>query len=109
MYYDPQVIVQFAAHLYTRAAEIIRSYTLLGIFSGLVFGGAAAGALGAAMGEPGTMGLIGAAVGAALGGYAGYGTGQEKAFSLKLQAQTALCQVQIEANTRAAAYGRQAA
>lgn len=109
MNYDPQIIVQFAAHLYARAAEIIRSYTLLGIFLGLFFGGAAAGAVGAAMREPGLMGLIGAVVGAVLGGYAGYGTGQEKAFSLKLQAQTSLCQVQIEANTRAAAHGRQAA
>ena len=36
----------------------------------------------------------------------GVAFGLEKAFLLKLQAQTALCQLQIEANTRAGAAQR---
>lgn len=34
-----------------------------------------------------------------LGGVLGYASGQAKAFELRLQAQTALCQVSIERNT----------
>jgi hypothetical protein len=39
-------------------------------------------------------------VGALLVGVTAFRMGQEKAFALRLQAQTALCQLQIEANTR---------
>lgn len=41
-----------------------------------------------------------AALGAVVAGLIGYAIGTEKAFQLKLQAQTALCQVKIEENTR---------
>ena len=110
MHYDPQVIVQFAANLYARAADIIRSYTVLGAFVGLLVAGAI-GVLvgGATAGSPGTGALILGLVGAVLGGYGGYQAGQEKAFSLKLQAQMALCQVQIEANTSSGASRQKAA
>jgi hypothetical protein len=48
-------------------------------------------------------------IGAILGGAMGYAIGTEKAFTLRLQAQVALCQVQIEANTRAQAARHSAA
>lgn len=41
--------------------------------------------------------LIGLLVGAGIG----FALGQERAFKLKLEAQVALCQVQIEKNTTA--------
>ncbi|WP_437596869.1 hypothetical protein WMF28_30270 [Sorangium sp. So ce590] len=105
--YDPQIIQQFAASLYRQANSIVATYALL------------FGLLGTAVGAPAGAFLLGnrssweifAAVGAVvLGGFVGLlGAlmGQQRAFALKLQAQQALCQLQIEANTRAtAAYAR---
>jgi hypothetical protein len=40
---------------------------------------------------------------AAIGAILGYAVGSERAFSLRLAAQTALCQAQIERNTRSLA------
>lgn len=94
--YDPSVIRKFAARLYARARSVMITYTFVGgvigampavWFTSTYFGSWEAGLL----------------VGAVLGGAMGYALGVEKAFRLKLQAQTALCQVQIEANTRARA------
>ena len=47
-------------------------------------------------GNFGTIALVVAVVGALLG----YAVGSERAFALRLMAQTALCQLQIERNTR---------
>ena len=44
--------------------------------------------------------LIGGSIGALVLGLIAFSLGQQKAFALRLQAQVALCQVQIEANTR---------
>jgi hypothetical protein len=99
--YDPQIIIDFAGALYARAEKIVFAYTLRGIVGGVLLGGPIGAALGAASGAtPLSVGLFCALLFGALGGYAGYSAGQEKAFALKLQAQTALCQVQIEANTQ---------
>ena len=88
--YDPEVIQEFSDRLYAKAKSIIRSYVVLGIII-LGFAGLA------------TQQPIFGAVGAIIGGLIGYSLGKEKAFQYKLQAQTALCQVQIEANSRVAA------
>lgn len=85
--YDPSVIQEFADRLYSKAGSIIRSYTILGIIL--------LGFAGLATGNP----ILGA-VGAVIGGIIGYSMGKEKAFAHKLQAQTALCQVQTEVNSR---------
>lgn len=85
MQYDPKVIVEFATRLYSRASSIIATYT------GILVGAGAGGAIGHGPGA-----LIGAVVIGAIG----YSVGSEKAFQYRLQAQTALCQVQIETNTR---------
>jgi hypothetical protein len=92
MNYDPKVIVEFAARLYARANSVILTYTVLGILVGL--------GAGAALVHGGGVGAI---VGGAILGAVGYSMGSERAFQYKLQAQTALCQVQIETNTRTAA------
>jgi hypothetical protein len=91
--YDSSVIQTFAQRLYARAASIVVTHTLVGFLGGLVAGFAGLQVLGVK--EP----LLGVAV-CLLGVLIGYRMGSDKAFVLKLQAQTALCQMHIEANTR---------
>lgn len=86
--YEPNVIQEFSGRLYAKAKNIILSYTILGIII-LGFAGIA------------TQQPIFGAIGAVIGGLIGYSMGKEKAFQYKLQAQTALCQVKIEENSRA--------
>ena len=93
--YDPKIILAFAEALYRRAASIVATYTVLGTLVGAGLGGA--------VGSQGDRGLIGMAIGAVVFGAVAFGIGQQKAFALRLQAQVALCQVQIEANTRRSA------
>lgn len=87
--YDPDVIEKFARVLYNRANGMIFSYAAVGLIVG-----------GAGGFSTGIMPIMVCA--AALGLVVGYWMGSARAFALKLQAQTALCQLQIEKNTRAA-------
>jgi hypothetical protein len=93
--YDAAIIKTFATRLYERARAIV---VIMAVVGGLV-GASTAGAGGAVLGH----GWLGALFGLAVGGVVGYLVGQHMAFGLKLQAQVALCQVQIEENTRAGA------
>jgi hypothetical protein len=63
-----------------------------------VVGGAAGGAIGAAL--PGASSLLLVLIGAVIVGAIAWQLGRQKAAALRLQAQVALCQVQIEENTR---------
>jgi len=86
--YDPEVIHELAARLYAQAHAIQVLYSLAGA---LVGGGVA----GIATGEyPWAIagGLAGALLGFAVAG--------SRAFALRVQAQTVLCQAEIEENTR---------
>lgn len=94
--YQPQIIRKFAERLYDKAAMIVVVYTTLGVVAGLALGS------GVQMLRIGGGGVIALSL-AVFGGAVGYLFGTEKAFWLKLQAQTALCQVAIEENTRRAA------
>jgi len=90
--YDEGVIRGFAQMMYSRASTITVFYTIGGILVGsafLSFAGGAAGSFAAAL-------FFGALVG---GGF-GYFVGNMKANALRLEAQVALCQVEIERNTR---------
>lgn len=88
--YDPTIIQKFADKLYSQANLIIILYLLIG--AGL---GAAGGyALRATL--PGDPTVIAAVV----CGMIGLALGLQRSFMLKVQAQTALCQIQIEENTR---------
>lgn len=85
--YDANIIQEFADRLYKKASAITFQYAFIGA---ILVGGA----LGAAVQQPAFAGIglfIGALIGAMMG--------REKAFQYRLQAQTALCQAQIAANT----------
>ena len=95
--YDGSVLVEFAARLYSQAKTIVVSYTIGGGLLGAIIGGGGALALSReyqALMWAIVVGLVCAAI--------GYSKGREKAFAFRLQAQTALCQAQIEVNTRTA-------
>lgn len=88
--YDPKIIQQAADGLYAQA----RSITLTALVAG-----AAIGALGGyAIGKE-----FGALVAGVVGAFAGVAIARQRAFVLQLQAQTALCQMEIERNTRGSA------
>lgn len=94
--YDAAVIQEFAERLYSQAASIIFTSTFLGGVIGALLGLGGA----AAAHDQGAIGMA-ALIGAVIGGLIGYSRGRERAFKLKLEAQVALCQVQIEKNTHA--------
>ena len=97
--YDPEVIQSFADDLYVKAASIVRSYTIVAGFCGALIG-AGGGFAVAGQGGPSESPLFGGLLLCALGAAMGYSAGQQKAAGLRLRAQTALCQVAIEQNTR---------
>lgn len=86
--YNPDIIVEFAARLYKKAADCITSHTIGGAILGLILGGILA------------QNALVAIMAAITGGIIGYMYGVEKSFELKLKAQTALCQMQIAENTK---------
>ena len=96
IFYDSKIIEEFAARLYIKASQVVRNYTLLGAIAGFILGIVIA--ISWANNVLVVLSIIGAIsiIGGALGRY--WSTG--RAFQLRLQAQTALCQVQIEKNTR---------
>ena len=87
--YDPKVLYKFAQRLYGEAFQVVVTSTIIGVVIGAVPGYFLDK-------QNGALALIGAV----LVGAFGYSFGAAKAFSLRLQAQTALCQVRIEENTR---------
>ena len=94
--YDPSIIHTHAVALYRRAARIV----YMAAFLGFVFGAIAGSGLGAPTG--GKIPVF-AVAGGIFGALIGVSVGRARAFVFQLQAQLALCQVAIEANTRRAA------
>jgi hypothetical protein len=85
--YDANLIQEYADRMYRSASQTVVMYSLGGIITGA------------------SVGLVSrdpklTVVAAILVGILGYLMGKGKAFKLKLEAQLALCQVQIEENTR---------
>lgn len=94
--YDPSIISFFAERLYTSARNIVALCVVLGLVGGIAAGAVIGASL---MGyRDGTM--PGAFIGSLFGLALGLAVGRERAFSLKLRAQLALCQLQTEINTR---------
>ena len=109
--YEPDILEQFADRLYKEAADIISQNVFGGVFVGIFLGVIIGFAVGFAESlqkqTPGTengvpIGIAAAVLLAVVGGVSGYYHGKEKAFELRLKAQQALCQLQIEKNTRKA-------
>ena len=113
--YDPEIINKFAANLYGRARMLVIGYTLIGVLIGASFG-KTFNAINQVTASPSSVALsalgLGQPVqpsppttswtltGILVAGLIGFWSGWNKAFVLKLQAQTALCQMKIEENTR---------
>lgn len=93
--YEPQIIKAFAWRLYRKAGAMV----LLGAFGGAALGAVVGAVLGSSLDASGPVGAVVALVGL----FVGMALAEHAAFRLKLQAQMALCQVQIEENTRLAA------
>jgi len=106
--YDPAVIQKFVDRLYRRATWIIITSAIGGVLIGAIIGFFAVLFVDqSTLRLPGRFSLdelgvelIGALIGALLFGLLGFLAGRERAFVLKLAAQTSLCQVKIEENTR---------
>ncbi len=90
--YDPKIIREFATRLYAQARAQFAMWTVLGVLAGLIAGGAWL--------EADPERFYGGVLLFLLLGGVGYAIGSARAFTLKLEAQTALCQIQIEENTR---------
>jgi len=84
--YDPAALQEMAETLYRRGRMVLIFWPLFGAMIG--------GYVGYGFGS-----IAGAGIGAAAGTLLGYMFGSLRSMSSKLQAQTALCQKQIEANT----------
>ena len=94
MQYDPKVIKEHAERLIQQSQSIVPIQFFIGVFSGMIiFGGVTAWL------DIGFDFVI-ISIGVLIGGVMGYGSGQNRSFELKLQAQMALCQAQIEQNTK---------
>ena len=97
--YDSQIVRTFADQLYDDASLIVMLYTILGCISGGLWGGVGCFLFGGnlkSMQISENMALLACT---SIVGFAGFLLGRSKGFWLKLQAQVALCQVQIEENT----------
>jgi len=93
--FDRDIIREHADRLYFEAALIVWLTSLLGAALGL-----AAWFFAGRMMDPGGVGALFGPGAGLLGGLVGWAVGSDKAFSLRLQAQIALCLAQIEENTR---------
>jgi predicted lipid-binding transport protein (Tim44 family) len=99
--YDPQVIEKFAASLYGKAVSAQKGSVAVGALLGAIFGGIPLTSLGSAWPIPHTFGFATLLAGAIIGGIIGFVIGDARSFGYKLQAQAALCQVEIQRNTQA--------
>ena len=111
VHYDPDVIRQFSTRLYSRANRMIFTYAVAGLLVGAVIGGLFLTDilppllyqynLYYIVTKTGiSLKYFSILVGALVFGLIGYAIGSRRAFMLKLRAQLALCQVEIEHNTR---------
>ena len=101
--YDPTVIERFAERLYEKARSFVVGSVVAGSALGAAFGAIPLTPIGESWPIPAIFGFATLLLGAVIGGICGYVIGDTRAFGYRLQAQTALLQLQIERNTFAAA------
>jgi hypothetical protein len=97
--YDPKVIEQYAEKLYRKASSFVAGSIVIGASLGAAFGAVPLTSLGAAWPIPSYLGFATLLLGGLLGGLIGYVIGDTRSFGYRLQAQSALCQLQSERNT----------
>lgn len=91
--YNPSIIRSFANELYKQSSIIVLQHTISGVIVGSILGLIISSMLQIIV-------LPLAVIGGIVGGFLGSILGNAKAFMLKLQAQLALCQVEIEKGIR---------
>ena len=97
--YDPKVIEQYADKLYRKASSFVAGSIVIGASLGAAFGAVPLTSLGASWPIPSYLGFATLLLGGLLGGLIGYVIGDTRSFGYRLQAQSALCQLQSERNT----------
>ena len=97
--YDPKVIEQFAEKLYRKASSFVAGSVVIGASLGAAFGAVPLTSLGEAWPIPSYLGFATLLLGGLLGAVIGYVIGDTRSFGYRLQAQSALCQLQSERNT----------
>lgn len=100
--YNPSFLQQFAQKLDHRANWTVAFWVILGLLigAGLKFEAALFGANASGVAVSSSPDFLVMCLSAVVGGIFGYLVGANRAVMLKLQAQTVLCQLQIEINTR---------
>ena len=88
------IVEQYAGHLLKRASSVVVSLTVLGVIGGAALG-SAPGFLSHSLIPSGTK-YYAVLLGAIAGGFLGRTTGERRALGLRLQAQMALRQLQLE-------------
>ena len=101
--YNPEVIEEYAARLYRRASSMGAGAAVTGAVVGAFFGAIPLTSLGDTWPIPSGFGIATLMIGTIVGGLIGFVVGDARAFGYRLQAQSALCQLQAERNTAAVA------
>jgi hypothetical protein len=96
--YDPRVIEQFAENLYRKASSFVLGSIVVGAALGATFGAIPLTSLGDSWPIPSVFGFATLLAGGILGAVIGYVIGDTRSFGYRLQAQSALCQLQTERN-----------
>lgn len=96
--YDPRVIEQFADKLYRKASSFVLGSIAVGAALGAAFGAIPLTSLGDSWPIPSAFGFATLLAGGIVGGVIGYVIGDTRSFGYRLQAQSALCQLQTERN-----------
>ncbi|MCB9763600.1 MAG: hypothetical protein H6739_27780 [Alphaproteobacteria bacterium] len=92
--YDPATLTRTVEQLNAEARVLERTYALMGVFFGCL-----GAAVTARLVAPELL-LAAALIGALMGGPLAYSMARSRAFTMRVQAQTLLVQMQIERNTR---------
>jgi hypothetical protein len=96
--YDPKVIEQFAEKLYRKASSFVAGSVVIGASLGAAFGAVPLTSLGSSWPIPSYLGFATLMLGGLVGALVGYVIGDTRSFGYRLQAQSALCQLQSERN-----------
>ncbi len=92
--YDPTIIRDYASGLYKQSKSVTTCYFFIGIFAAIIVFSKISDMLN------GDFDFLIVAIGVFIGAVMGIFAGKNRAFEMLLEAQQALCQVQIQENTR---------